>query len=192
MKKIKVTMTAVIAALVSCLFLIGCIDDNGGDNNKNPENTVKIQGKVFILQAYGNGGDGSPAGVSHSFVELYNISNEAIKLEGVTLYYADGIRSTTGNPEVTKDDVWKTKALSGTIPAKGSFLILGAKHSDLSSTRYKITDCYGDINDNNLSLSRRGFKAALIKGTAELTVQNPFDTDGKGTKVSSLSCFLCK
>jgi hypothetical protein len=181
MKKIRITMTAITAVLFFGLFIVGCSNGNGdkGDNTI-PETGNTVQGKLIILQAYGNGGDGSPAGASHSFVELYNISDEAINLSGISLYYANGIR---GN-DVTEDEVWKTTALTGTIPAKGSFLILGAKHSDLSGTRYKITDGYGDINDDNLSLNRRGFKAAIIKGNAQLTVQNPFDTDGNGKKGS--------
>jgi hypothetical protein len=60
---------------------------------------------------------------------------------------------------------------------------LGAKHDNLSNTRYQITDDDGDINDDNLSLNRRGFKAAIIKGNAQLTVQNPFNADGNGKKV---------
>jgi len=174
MNKIKITFFAIITVLV---FLMGC--SSGSDGNGGRDDN-KAQGKVIILQAYGNAGDGSPAGVSHSFVELYNISDNAINLEGISLYYASGIRSTTEIPDVTEDEPWKSIALTGTIPAKGSFLVLGAKHDDLTSTRYKIEDGYGDINDNNLSLNRRGFKVAVIKGSAPLTVQNPFDaTNGK-------------
>jgi len=200
MKKIRNII--IITALFLGLFIIGCSGIGGDGNNNNPDSgtntdtdtntnpdnntdtdtddTVKIQGKVIILQAYGNAGEGSPAGVSHSFIELYNITDEALKLDGNSLYYANGIRSTTETPDVTEDEPWKSIALTGTIPAKGSFLILGKKHDNLTSTRYKITDDSGDINDNNLSLNRRGFKIALIKGSAALTVQNPFNSaDGK-------------
>jgi hypothetical protein len=160
----------VIAAFLSVgLILAGC--GNGDDKGVSKE---PAQGKLLILQAYGNGpADGdSPAGVSHSFVELYNISDEAIQLDGVGLYFADGIR---GN-DVTEDGPWNRLALSGSIPAKGSFLILGAKHSDLSATRYKIDDGYGDINDDALVLSRRGFKVALVRSSEpSLTLQNPFN-----------------
>jgi len=167
-RKIKITMMAIIVVL---FFFMGCSGGNGNDI---------FQRKLLILQAYGNAGDGSPAGVSHSFVELYNISGEDIDLSGISMYYANGIRG----KDAAEDETWKTIALSGIIPSKGSFLILGKKHDNLSGTRYQITDGYGDINDDNLSLSRRGFKVALISGTAQLTVQNPFDADGKGEKVS--------
>ncbi|MDR2575984.1 MAG: lamin tail domain-containing protein [Treponema sp.] len=183
----KITFMAVIAILFCALLIMGC-PDGDEDNKKNkepgeepgknpgedpdPGNNVKVQGKVIILQAYGNAGSAdSPAGVSHSFVELYNISDEDIDLSGVNLYFANGIR---GN-DVTEDEAWKSIALTRTIPAKGSFLILGKEHDDLTGTRYKITNGYGDINDDNLSLNRRGFKVAIIKSTTALTVQNPFN-----------------
>jgi len=173
----KITIMAVIAILSGALLITGCPDD-GKDSGAG--NTDKVQGNLLILQAYGNAGSAdSPAGVSHSFVELYNISNNAIDLNGISLYFANGIR---GN-DVTEDEAWKSIALTGTIPAKGSFLILGAKHDKLGSTRYKIEDNYGDINDSSLSLSRRGFKAALISGSAELTEQDPF-TSNNGKPVS--------
>jgi len=173
MKKIKITFMAVIAILSFNLLITGCSDDTS--NNPGAENPAL--GKVLILQAYGNAGEGSPAGVSHSFVELYNISDEAIDLSGISLYFANGIRSTVEAPVVTEDEAWKSIALTGTIPAKGSFLILGKKHDDLTGTRHKITDGYGDINDSSLSLSRRSFKVAIIKGSAALTVQNPFNSN---------------
>jgi len=175
MTKIKITVFAVIAVLLPGLLALGC--SSGGNDNPGQTNARE---KIFILQAYGNAGEGSPAGVSHSFVELYNISDEAIKLDGIKLYYANGIRGA----DVTEDEPWKSIDLTGTIPAKGSFLVLGAIHSDLSTTRYIIDDNYGDINNNNLSLSRRSFKVAIISGSAALTVQNPFDTDGNGKVIS--------
>jgi hypothetical protein len=160
---------AIIAVLSGGLLITGCPD---GGKNSDTGNNNNVRGKVLILQAYGNAGDSSPAGVSHSFVELYNISDEEIDLSGISLYFANG-KSSEG---VTEDETWSSIALTGAIPAKGSFLVLGAKHSNLSSTRYTITDNYGDINDNNLSLSRRGFKVAIISGSTALTVQNPFNS----------------
>jgi hypothetical protein len=173
MKKIKITIMAVVIILAVWLLFIGCVDES----ETTPETA---QGKLLILQAYGNAGDNSPAGVSHSFVELYNISDKAINLSGISLCYADGIRG----ENVTKDEPWKMITLTGTIPAKGSFLILGAKHLDLSGTRYKINDGYGDINNNNLTLNRRGFKVALIDGSSTLTVQNPFTAGSNGKPIS--------
>jgi hypothetical protein len=114
-------------------------------------------------------------------VELYNISDKAISLNGIGLYYADG--TTVPNAQApntaTEDGEWKRISLDGkTIPAKGSFLILGPKQS--TAARYQIEDNYGDINDEDFTLSNRAFKVALIQSTEDLTVQNPFTSnDGK-------------
>jgi hypothetical protein len=164
----KTIMVAVATFLFASLMLAGCGDDDGSVT-KEP-----VQGKLLILQAYGNGplDGGSPDGVSHSFVELYNISDGAVDLDGIGLYFADGIRG----EGVTEDGPWKRLALRGSIPAKGSFLILGAVHGSLSGTRYKITEGYGDINDDALVLGRRGFKVALVRSQEpSLADQNPFN-----------------
>ena len=172
MKKLKIAMTVVFTVLFSCLFIMGCPDEN--------TDTVKMieAGDLIILQAYGS--SGNAAGVSHSFVELYNTTDKAIELDGISLYYADGTTVGSGQiNEAAEDDAWKRISLSGKIPSGGSFLILGPKQSP-TAARYQITDSYGDINDDNFTLSNRAFKVALIKSTAELTAQNPFtDNDGK-------------
>ena len=174
----KVLMAVIIISLAG-LSLAGCTAEEPNEKNEpnNPRNRESI---LLILQAYGNGNiitNDSPAGVSHSFVELYNTTKSAIDLNGFYLYYADGERGLG----ITEDWAWERIALTGTIPAEGSFLILGAKHQNLSNTRYNIPDGSGDMNEN-FSLFRRSFKVALIEGNNELNVQNPFDINGKGKK----------
>ena len=136
----------------------------------------ELAGKLLILQVYGP--NAGAAGASHPFVELYNATEDAIDLSGITLYYADGIR---GN-NVTKDGTWKTIALTGTIHAKGSFLILGPYTS--SAGRLQIANNYGDVNASEFVLSNRAYKIAIIRNTATLNVQNPFDMDGAGAKAA--------
>ena len=168
MKKSK--MAAIFTALFFGMFLMGCTDEPKKDDTRN---SVSAQGKVIILQAYGSSSDA--AGASHSFVELYNISAEAINLSGIGLYYAAGTTvSSGGTNTATQDGEWNRISLDGkTIPAKGSFLILGAKQS--ATARYQIPDNYGDINDANFTLSNRAFKVALLESTAPLTAQNPYN-----------------
>jgi hypothetical protein len=172
MKKIKITMTVIFAVLFSCLFLMGCPPDDMGFATGSQ---VYARGKLLILQAYGS--SDTAEGVSHSFVELYNISDRAINLNGIGLYYADGTTVPSGEVNTaTEDGAWTRISLNGkTIPAYGSFLILGPKES--SAARYQIPEDSGDINDENFTLSNRAFKVALIQGTAHLTVQNPFNAD---------------
>jgi len=136
-----------------------------------------LAGKLLILQAYGSASDA--AGVSHSFVELYNTTDSPINLSGISLYYAAGTR---GLPRASEDGPWTRLSLSGTIPAKASFLIMGSRESTVA--RLKLTDNFGDINNAAFKLDNRSFKAAIIRSTANLTVQNPFNIDGMGTKVA--------
>ncbi|MCL2762160.1 MAG: CotH kinase family protein [Treponema sp.] len=143
---------------------------------EQPAGSDALAGKLLILQAYGS--SSSAAGASHSFVELYNTTNEDINLAGITLYYADGIRG----PGVTQDGHWKTITLTGTIPAKGSFLVLGPRQS--VGARYQIPLNSGDINDPLFTLGNRSFKAALIRSNTPLTVQNPFDSNGTGAAIT--------
>jgi hypothetical protein len=112
-------------------------------------------------------------------VELYNISDVAVDLDGIGLYFADGIRG----DDITEDMPWSRLALRGSIPAEGSFLILGAEHGNLSSTRFVFDGDDGDIYDDAFVLSRRGFKVALVRSSDALTMQNPFASNN-GNPVS--------
>jgi hypothetical protein len=140
-----------------------------------------LAGKLLILQAYGSSNDA--AGVSHPFVELYNNSDAAINLKGISLFYADGTSVSGGAlPNTnTEDRNWKSIPLSGTLPAKTSFLISGAKQN--KTGRLQINDNYGDMNVSGFTISNRAFKIALIRNrNNDLTRQNPFDMDGNGAK----------
>jgi len=169
-----------------CIFIFGvlfsgCSNGNGGTgevpNTTDP--TMQLAGKLLILQAYGSSGNAD--GVSHSFVELYNVSNAPINLNGITLYYADGTSVSADHlpNNHTHDGSWKAIRLNGIIQPQTSFLVLGPRQN--TTGRLQITDNSGDINNANFILSSRAFKVALIHGAEILTDQNPFDTDGKGT-----------
>jgi len=182
MKKTNLIAISIITILLSCLFLTGCPEDPGSEEPGNTEaKKSEYEGKLLILQAYGS--SSTAAGATHSFVELYNTTETAIDLNGISLYYADGERGT----DVTEDWEWANISLNGTIPAGGSFLILGPNEGS-TIARYKIEEKhgadYGDINNINFKLSNRSFKVALIEGSAALNMQNPFDVDGNGKKAS--------
>ena len=176
MKSIKWLLTSCIIMSMVLIFS-GCPDGTGGEEGGKLD---PLSGKLLILQAYGNGAsNNSPAGVSHSFVELYNNTDVAINLDGISLYFANGTNEP--NNTATEDEAWTKISLDGkTIPSKGSFLVLGAKHANTGSTRYKIDDDYGDIDATGMSLSRRAFKIALIRSSAALAVQNPFSSKTAG------------
>ncbi|MCL2026887.1 MAG: T9SS type A sorting domain-containing protein [Bacteroidales bacterium] len=135
-----------------------------------------LAGKLLIWQAFGTGSGGG-AGVNRSFLELYNTTENAIDLAGITLFYADG--TDMSNNVSTEDGEWKAISLTGTLPGGTSFLVLGPVRG--SSSRLNIDANYGDINDDDFVLSNRAFKAALIRNAnADLIAQNPFDMDGNG------------
>jgi len=179
MKKFKMTAMVIFTMLLAGIFIMSCDDPNEGSGDAPKPS--EYEGKLLILQAYSSADDA--AGATHSFVELYNTTNAAIDLSGISLYFADGQRGT----DITEDWEWERISLTGTIPAGGSFLILGQNEGS-TTARYKIEEKhganYGDINDPNFKLSNRSFKAALVEGSANLNMQNPFDVDGNGKKVS--------
>ena len=157
------------------IFLIGCDNVPEKEFEGGPS---EFEGKLLILQAYAS--SNTAGGATHSFVEIYNKTQEAITLDGMFLYFADGHKNLL---ETDTDKPWDRIALTGSIPAEGSFLITGLKQNDTG--RLKLTDDYGDIIDDYFVLSNRAFKVALIEGTVNLNTQNilnPFDTDGNGTK----------
>ena len=188
MKKSNLFQALIIflMTLMCVISFTACPDVNpkipgGNDANKIAEG---LRGKLLILQAYGTG-TGGGAGISHTFVELYNNSDKGINLDGFNLWYANGTSLTApDDPPADKDDSWNLINLSGTIPAGGSYLILG-DNNNLASASHKITYT-GDNDVKDFNMSNKSFKVALIYGSTILNedIQNPFDTDGNGTKVA--------
>jgi hypothetical protein len=134
------------------------------------EHLISLEGKILILQAYGSGTstDGS---VSRSFVELYNNTDNAVSLDDCSLQYSEG------------GTVWEKLDLSGkTIPAHASFLILGKEQN--TGSRLVLADTGADIIWRDMVFSNRNFKIALVQNKETLSVANPFDTDGAGTKAA--------
>jgi hypothetical protein len=126
-------------------------------------------------------GAATDGNISHSFVELYNNTNDSIDLGSYSLQYAAGTKVASGE---TEDGDWVKIDLTGkTIQAGHSFLVLGKKGT-MTGPALSITDNYGDINDGDFELSNRAVKVALMSNQTLLTVQNPFDTDGSGTKAA--------
>jgi len=142
-----------------------------------------LAGKLLILQAYGSSSDAN--GTTHSFVELYNNSNEWIDLNGISLFFANGIRGLAARAAGV-DAQWQRIPLNGTIPPRTSFLILGYRQNlnapdsvgSGNNPRFAIRENSADLFAPNFSLSNRAFKVALIRSEGRLTVQNPFTMDG--------------
>jgi hypothetical protein len=134
-------------------------------------------------------GAATDGNISHSFVELYNNGETAVNLSGYSLQYAEGTRETVvaNQPNTaTTDGAWSKINLSGSIPPRHSFLILGDEGIGQTATTnpaLSLTAGSGDMN-SSFVISNRSFKVVLLQNTTLLTVQNPFDIDGLGEKAS--------
>ena len=135
-----------------------------------------LANELLILTAFGTGPTNAEAS-NRSFVELYNTTTAPINLDGITLFWANGIRG----PAVTADEEWQGVALTGTIPAEGSFLVLGPIRRGAATSGLIIEEnTYGDMFVEDMILDNRAFKVALIRNTGTLLAPNPFDMDGAG------------
>ena len=171
---------AILRYLLILPIIIGLLATSCPNNVSGNENVPsQYEGILLILQAYGTGGH-ADAAVSHSFVELYNNSDNDISLDNITLQYASGYDLS----EEPVDGDWIRVFLDGkVIKAKSSFLILGKEDNNVKPD-LQIALNYGDINMEEFRLSNRSFKVALIESRDKLTMQNPFNIDGRGTKVN--------
>ncbi len=104
--------------------------------------------KLLIDQVYGGGGKGDTP-ISNSFVELYNPNDEAVALTGYTLVNgADALD------------------LTGTIPAKGSYLIVGAAES--TSDDYLTYDLPTADQTCSWTISNKNYTIKLMNGETEI------------------------
>jgi hypothetical protein len=174
MKNRKMTpgMRTGLGALACALLLAACPVDGGDPPPSSGPDTDPYEGKLLILQTYGTGPDDDGA-ISHSFVELYNKSDEALDLSGITLQYADGIEGGTA-----LNTAWRVIPLSGSVPAGHSFLILGKKAN--ASGRLQLEADSGDINDDNFVLDNHAYKAALLRMGSAVSAANPFSPKVSG------------
>ena len=127
---------------------------------------------LIINQIYGGGPkcDNSQS-ISHSFIELYNKTSKAFNLAGLSVQYSAGGKE------------WQKLDLRGTIPAKHSFLIRAGIHADETSTATNVFITEYDQAWDDVRFNNKGMKVALLSTQLLLNVENPFNTDGRGTKV---------
>lgn len=110
---------------------------------------------VIINQVYGGGGN-SGATYTHDFIELYNPTDAPVSLSGWSVQYA----SATGT-------TWQITELSGTIPAKGYYLIQQAQGAG-GTVPLPTPDAIGTI-----AMAATNGKVALVNSTTALTGTNP-------------------
>ena len=118
--------------------------------------------KVIIEQIYGGGGKGETP-ISNSFVELYNPTDVSVNLTGYFLINGDN-----------------TLSLTGTIPAKGSYLIVGAEES--TTDEYLTYDLPDADQTCDWVINNKSYTIRLMKGEEEIDSVTAGDSDA--TKVS--------
>ena len=114
---------------------------------------------LIINQIYGGGSAIVETPVSHSFIELYNLRNDAVNLKGLYLWY----RAKTGS--------WRSLALKGVIPAKHSFLIRCGQHNDYNAECVRLPIKQYDMTWD-IKLANTGFSVYLCIGS-ETPEDNP-------------------
>lgn len=134
--------------------------------------------KLYINSVYCGGVDADEHTInycSHNFVELSNLTNNNINLEGMSLQYA------------IKQNAWYVLPLKGVIKAGSTFLIRGAQCSAMNSAKIKVEKCDMewriDPSHNNeysatgelIKFSTESAKFFLTFGTTPCAVSNPFN-----------------
>lgn len=129
----------------------------------NPQNSTIVEptgaNHVVISEIYGGGGN-SGAAYKNDFIELYNPTNADISIAGWSVQYA----SATGTS-------WSVATLSGTIKAKGFYLIQGNAGTG-GTLNLPTPDAIG-----NLNLSGTAGKIALSNTSTALSGANPISTN---------------
>lgn len=123
---------------------------------------------VVISQVYGGGGNAN-ATFNRDFVELHNKSGALVNLSGWSIQYA------AASPTTGVFTSQNTKALSGTIPAGGYFLIGLAYGANVTFPDIPTPDLDFPLSTNTLALGAGAGKVALVNTTtplATLTLPN--------------------
>jgi hypothetical protein len=138
-----------------------------------PPTTPSTEG-LMILQVFGMHANNDSA-PTHSFIELYNNSNAAIPLNTFSVHWANGL--STNNNAPAEKDVWHRINLTGSIPAKSSYLILGPQVvTTFSGTngRLDLSTTTADLVSSTFLMSNRSYKVALMSNQADLALANPW------------------
>lgn len=123
--------------------------------------------KLYINSLYCGGLDANEHTVnycSHNFVELSNLTNADINLDGMSLQYA------------IKETAWYVLPLKGVIKAGSTFLIRGAQCSALGSAKIKVNsyDMQWYVNDELIKFSTESAKFYLCFGTTAFNSAQPW------------------
>ena len=143
---------------------------NESDNTNN-----KYQA-LIVNQMWGGGDLLTGTSCSHSFIELYNLSNAELNLRGLYIWYKSGTSA------------WESQELVGIIPPYSSYLIVGAEHNSIfkDDCRLKIEEydmVFKDTNGNPKKFSNTGMSVYIsIGNTTPDTNPLRYTTNNEGKK----------
>ena len=137
----------------------------------------RLPNHLIINQIYGKGlTEDNATSVSNSFIEIYNPTDNTVNLSGYSLQAATGANALNSGVD---GKTWIKLNLTGSIPARHSFLVL---LTDFTNTNARLKLVQSDMQWGGAGLGNKDLKVVLMNGTALLTVVNPFNIDGNGTK----------
>ncbi|GGH34240.1 DUF2252 family protein [Paenibacillus segetis] len=147
---------------------------------ETPEETIEgpvdlsVNSPIVISKVFGGGSQNENALYKYDFIELYNPTDTAVDLSNWSVQYAVSTSKKDANS-------WEVTPLSGTIPARGYYLIQEAGDATSKVPELPSPNVIGAIN-----LDNKDGKVALVSDSAPLTVVNPSITP----VVSSLVDFV--
>ena len=168
MKRLKRVLTAVIA-LVMMLTLIPAervLADEPGTGVDH----------VIVNQVYGGSSDGY---ASHSFIELYNPTDNPVDLSGWSVQYKPSV-------DGGQSDTWKKLELTGWIGARDYYLIRCGAVTDTTNVKYTVPE---GNQEWDLSIHNKGFSVVLVNNNTLLG--NDFASD-ISTRADYVDCLAAQ
>ncbi|OAB39732.1 DUF2252 family protein [Paenibacillus macquariensis] len=120
-----------------------------------------LSSQVVISKIYGGGSQNADALYQYDFIELYNPTDAPVDVTNWSVQYA--VSSAKAD-----DSSWQVTPLTGTISARGHYLIQESGKPALTGKELPTPDAIGMID-----LDNKDGKVALVSDATPLTVVNP-------------------
>ncbi|SFF01212.1 2',3'-cyclic-nucleotide 2'-phosphodiesterase/5'-or 3'-nucleotidase, 5'-nucleotidase family [Paenibacillus algorifonticola] len=159
-----------VSLFLAAILLVGTVLGGFGA----PVQAAVSNDNIVISQVYGGGGNGG-APIKQDFIELYNPTDSPISLAGWSVQYASAAGAFTTN----------IHNLSGTIAAKGYFLIQEAPGSSMTAPDLESPDVIGSLNMGGSAGKVRLLNAS--SAVVDLVAYGTTATGGEGAPTGDLS-----